>query len=219
MISSEPLYVSPQTSLPASWFQRTCQATHVIGRYIRHRDDKLLKPKDRFDEAGQLLRTMHALAALLPEEAEKRPEQYSTPTALCYSALIHLCDPYACTATNHGERTVEEVDLQTMTIAGMKQAAADVCRLSQYVRTAMYRNLEASSPLIADALYRGAATYAWLVHETGDMANIRAYWQTTDVLRALESRWACATEYLKLLDKTERQLYGDNQNLMTQMSR
>jgi hypothetical protein len=218
MISSEPLYVSSKTSLPASWFQRTCQATHVIGRYLRHRDDKLLEPKDRFNEACQLLRTMHALAALMPEEAEKRPEQYATPIALCYTALIHLCDPYACTATNHGERTVEEVDLQTLTIAGMKQAAADVCRLSQSIRTAMYRNFEATSPLIADALYQGAATYAWLVHETGEIANVRAYWQICDVLRAMEPRWACASEYLKLLDKTKKDLYGDNQNLMTQMS-
>jgi hypothetical protein len=218
MTSSEPLYVSSQTSLPASWYQRTCQATHVLGRYIRHRDDKLLEAKDRFTGARQLLRTMLALTALLPAEAELRPEQYGTPIALCYSAVIHLCDPYACTGTNHGERTTEEVDLQTLAIAGMKEAAADVCQLSQYVRTAMFRNLNTTSPLIADALYQGAAIYAWLVHETGELANIRAYWQITDVLKAMETRWACATEYLSLLEKTKKEIYGDNPNLMTQMS-
>lgn len=218
MTSSEPLYVSSPTSLPASWYQRTCQATHVLGRYIRHRDDKLLEAKDRFIEAGQLLRTMHALTALLPEEAESRPEQYGTPIALCYSAVIHLCDPYACTGTNHGERTTEEVDLQTLAIAGMKQAAADVCQFSQHVRTAMFRNVDTASPLIADALYQAAAIYAWLVYETGDLANIRAYRQITDVLKAMETRWVCATEYLSLLEKAKKELYGDSPNLMTQTS-
>lgn len=161
---------------------------------------------------------MHALTALLPEEAERRPEQYGTPIALCYTALIHLCDPYACTGTNRGERTAEEVDLQTEAILGLKQAAADMCHFSQHVRTAMFRNLDATSPLIVDAIYQAAAAYAWLVHETGDLANIRAYWQITQVLKAMETRWACATEYLSLLEKTKKELYGDNPNLMSQMN-
>lgn len=82
----------------------------------------------------------------------------------------------------------------------------------------MFRNIDATSPLTADALYQAAATYAWLVHETGDLANIRAYWQLTDILKAMETRWACATEFLNLLEKTKTELYGDNPNLVTHTS-
>lgn len=54
MTTSEPLYVSSPTSVKASPFARTCQASHLLGRLIRHLNDCNADPVFRFTEAGQL---------------------------------------------------------------------------------------------------------------------------------------------------------------------
>jgi hypothetical protein len=103
MTASEPLYVSSPTTVRASPFARTCQATHLLGRLIRHLNDRNVEPAFRFSEAGQLHRTFAALASLLPDEFQALPDQLSTATALVYGGMLHLYDPYACTESNHGK--------------------------------------------------------------------------------------------------------------------
>lgn len=103
MTTSEPLYVSSPTTVRASPFARTCQATHLLGRLIRHLNDRNVEPAFRFSEAGQLHRTFAALASLLPGEFQASPDQLSTATALMYGGMLHLYDPYACTESNHGK--------------------------------------------------------------------------------------------------------------------
>lgn len=102
MTTSEPLYVSSPTTVRASPFARTCQATHLLGRLIRHLNDQNVEPAFRFSEAGQLHRTFAALASLLPHEFHASPNQLSSAIALVYSGMLRLYDPYACTLTNHG---------------------------------------------------------------------------------------------------------------------
>src|ERR1700744_2778177 len=94
--TSEPLYVSSSTNVKAGPFARTAQATHLLGRLIRLLNDRFLDAPMRFSEAIQLHRTLQALANLLPNDVHRSPERYGTPLALCYSSLMHLCDPFAC---------------------------------------------------------------------------------------------------------------------------
>ena len=213
MTTSEPLYVSTPTSVRAGAFARTCQATHLLGRLRRLLNDCVHNSPLRFTEAAQLHRTLEALANLLPGEVQQSPLQCSTPLALCYGAIIHLCDPLCCTESNKGDHTVEETQMQEIAIVGMKKTAADILQLSQVLKAIMNKNLSAVSPLTADALYMAATTYAWLVHESGSPDLTVDYHALRDVLIQMNQRWAVAGEYLKALDVTRSALYRDDSNL------
>ncbi|OAL29405.1 hypothetical protein AYO22_02299 [Fonsecaea multimorphosa] len=208
--TSEPLYVSSPTNVKAGAFTRTCQATHLLGRLVRLLNDRLLDAPMRFSEAIQLHRTLQALANLLPNDVHHSPERYGTPLALCYSSLMHLCDPFACTESNRGYRTVEETEMQTIAIAGLKSVAGDVLRFSQLWHVDMTSNPAGVSPLIGDCLYFAATIYAWLAHETGLREMGEAYHILRKVLETMASRWAAGQQYLGLLDMSKENLYADS---------
>ncbi|KIW81458.1 hypothetical protein Z517_04483 [Fonsecaea pedrosoi CBS 271.37] len=208
--TSEPLYVTSPTNVKAGAFTRTCQATHLMGRLVRLLNDKMLDAPMRFSEAIQLHRTLQALANLLPNDVHHVPERYGTPLALCYSSLMHLCDPFACTESNHGFHTVEETEMQTIAIAGLKSVASDVLRFSQLWHMGMLSNPAAASPLLGDCLYFAATIYAWLAQETGVREMGDAYHVLRKVLETMSSRWAVAQQYLILLDVSKEHLYADS---------
>ena len=208
--TSEPLYVSSPTNVKAGPFARTCQATHLQGRLIRLLNDRLLDAPMRFSEAIQLHRTLQALANLLPNDVQHSPERYGTSLALTYGSLMHLCDPFACTESNHGQHTVEETEMQTIAIAGLKPLAADVLRLSELFHTTMTTNPATTSPLIGDCLYFAATIYAWLANETGSSHMSDAYHTLRKVLETMGLRWAVAHQYIALLNISKETLYADS---------
>jgi hypothetical protein len=207
MTTSEPLYVSTPTNVRAGPFARTCQATHLLGRLVRLLDDNLLDSPVRFTEALQLHRTIQALANLVPTDVQLSPERYGTSIALCYSSLIHLCDPFACTASNRGDHTVEETEMQTVAIAGMRATANDTLQFSKLFKRSMTQNPSSISPLVADCLYMAAATYAWLVHESGSREAAESYHSLRGVLEMMNCRWAVAAQYLAILNKAQETMY------------
>ncbi|EXJ87309.1 hypothetical protein A1O3_04268 [Capronia epimyces CBS 606.96] len=209
MATGEPLYVSSPTNVIAGPFARTCQATHLLGRLIRLANDQLLDSPLRFTEAIHLFRTLQALANLLQGDAQQLPERYGTALALCCSALLRLSDRFACTETNGGNHTVEETEMQTLAISGMKGTAADALQFSQLLMLSMIASPAATSPLIGDCLYMAAATYAWLAHESGLREMGEAYHQLRKSLETMNCRWAVASQYLGLLDKAKETLYPD----------
>jgi Fungal specific transcription factor domain/Fungal Zn(2)-Cys(6) binuclear cluster domain len=213
MATSEPLYVSTPTSVRAGPFARTCQATHLMGRLVRVLNDRSSESPLRFVEAAQLHRTLTALGTLLAGELQQSPAQYSTPVALCYSAIVSLDDPFCCTQTNRGNHTFEETEMQALAILGIKDAADCVVQLAETLKTTMNNNISAISPLTANALYVGASTYAWLAHESGSDEHLNNYHELRQVLLQMKYRWAVAGEYLDALDATKNILYQDNPNI------
>ncbi len=213
MTSVEPLYVSSPTAVRAGAYARTCQATHLMGRLVRIVNDQSPDTSLRFSEAAQLHRTIVALGNLLPTELQQSPAQYVTPLALCYGAIIHICEPFCCTESNRGDHTVGETEMQAIAIAGMRETAADIIQFAEVLTTLMHNNISAVSPLTADAIYVGAATYAWLAHESGSPEDLSNYHALREVLHQMNVRWAVAGEYLSALDKTKDILYPDNANL------
>lgn len=163
----------------------------------------------RFAEAIQLHRTFQALANLLPDDVRRLPTHYGTAMALCYGGLLHLYDPFACTETNHGTGTVEETEMQTISIAGMKATAADILQFSRVLQGSMMTNPSSISPLVGDCLYVAAATYGWLVHETGSGEAAEAYHELRGVLETMNTRWAVAGQYLATLEKAREAFYPD----------
>jgi len=205
--TSEPLYVSSPTNVRAGSFARTCQATHLLGRLIRLLNDNLLESPARFTEAIQLHRTIQALANLVPADVQRSPERFGTSIALCYSSLLHLSDPFACTESNRGDHTVEETEMQAIAISSMRSAASDAFQFSQLFKISMARNPPSISPLVADCFYMAATTYAWIVHETGSRDAAESYHSLRDVLELMNCRWGVAGQYLSILNKAQETLY------------
>jgi hypothetical protein len=213
MISGEPLHVSCPTSVKAGAFARTCQATHLLGRMIRILNDLSGDPSLRFTAAAQLHRTLSALSNLLTGEFERSPTTLSTPLSLCYAGLLHLCDRFCCTASNNGNATAEETEMQGIAIISIQNVAKEVTYFAQVLKPMMATNLAVVSPLIMGAIYMGAATYAWLAHESGSSDHVASYHTLREILVQMNPRWAVAGEYLKALDSAKSTLYREDPSL------
>lgn len=183
-----------------------------MGRLVRLTNDRSDTPL-RFAEAAQLYRTLTALAKILPTELRQSEQQYSSPLSLCYGAIIHLCDPFCCTETNRGDRSVEETEMQVIAINGMKSAATQLLYFADTLKMLIRENISAVSPLILDGVYMAAATFAWLAHESGSSEDLSNYRVLREILIQINVRWAAAGEYAKVLDATKDILYRDNPSL------
>lgn len=210
MSSGQPLYVASPPDLKAGSYTRTCQASNLLGRYIRHRNDHSTGGPSRYLEAMQLHRTLLAFSHLLSDEFAQSPVDCGTAMALCYSTMLHLYDPYACHENMRGVQCVEGSEMQTIAIAGLKSVSANVLELADVMYILLQDKLDTISPLMIECLYQGAANYAWLVHETGSIQSINAYRKFVNTLQRLDNRWASAGQYLKILEKTRQTLYENN---------
>ena len=210
MAGSEPLYVGSPTSLKAGPFARACQAAHLVGKVVALLNDLLQEAEDRFATALQVHRTLTSFVQVLQQEFGISPEAYATPMALAYSALIALCDPFCCTDSNRGAHTVEEAELQTVCITGIKTVADDIARFALQLRTSMNLRPAAISPLISNCLYMGTVTFAWRVYEgekQETQETLDAYRLLRNTLNTLNGRWAVGGEYLLSVDKAKELLY------------
>ncbi|KAF7192722.1 hypothetical protein HII31_05948 [Pseudocercospora fuligena] len=201
-----PIALSASQTVRAAPFARTCQAGHLLGKIIRHINDKHLPLDYKFNEALQLHRTMRALAGLLPAEAEEddpaqRPT-LCTSMAICYSALLTLYDQYSC---SEGKRHIEnapetQLVMQKESIDGLGEVAALVVTLARRVRSFIERaGLGRLSPFVIDSLYQSAANYAWYVRESSDQDCQARLTELKEVLNMCERRWKVAGAYLSSL--------------------
>jgi len=191
MTASEPLFVSSPTSIRAGSFARTCQAAHLLGRVIRHKNDQSLEPLFRLSEAAQLYRTIRALSLLLLAELNASRD-VGTATALCYSSLMVLCKCYSCPETIRGQNPREEMEMQETALNGRKAAARDVVGFAQHLKLSMAFNIASASPLTSDCLYQAAANHAWPSRESGAAESAEATNEIRGALRMLDGRWRVA---------------------------
>ena len=162
MSVAAPLALSATPSVKAAPFARTCQASHLLGKVVRHINDKAL-PKDyRFQEALQLSRTLRALAGALPSEADNNDiengPQLCTGMAICYSALLTLYDAYSCSERIVQDATEEQLQMQNESIEGLSEITGRALHLARRVRSFVERSgYGRLSPLVIDSFYQAAA--------------------------------------------------------------
>ncbi|RDW59266.1 hypothetical protein BP5796_12190 [Coleophoma crateriformis] len=153
-------------------FARVCQAAHVLGRLIHHRNGQKdsLNRKFRLDEAHQLNNTLMALDTHLSRAMDVPQDGVPVSTvdvALCTSARFVLYHMYACNEPDVlDERREEESRLQAICIEGLKQAIAT--RLPSLAWHVMQQGAafpERSNPLVIQCLYDSAAECQWLLEE------------------------------------------------------
>ncbi|KAH9818145.1 Fungal specific transcription factor domain [Teratosphaeria destructans] len=201
MLVAAPLALSASTTNQAAPFARTCQASHLLGKVIRHRNDTNMAVDYKFEEALQLNRTLRALAAVLPGESEEddptqRPT-LCTSMAITYSALLELYEAYSCTerAVPNGPET--QLQMQQEAIAGISDITTQVLYLARRVRNFISRaGIGRFSPFTLDALYQGAANFAWYVRESSDPACGERLLEIKEVLLLCEKRWKVAGQYI-----------------------
>ncbi|KAI9806570.1 MAG: hypothetical protein M1833_003757 [Piccolia ochrophora] len=206
MTFSERLFVSSPTNLHASSYARMCQAGHLLGRVLRHMNDRTLDLQFRVQEATQLHRATKALLALLPRDD---PQQMDSTThsavALCYSTLLSLYDPYSCTETM-GDITREHAEMQSQAILGLKSISKEVVGYAEQLSTTLTTwpwHLDRVSPLVTDGLYQAAAHYSWKVRESGNVNAVQALTSIRRVLKDINRRWHVAGEYERILAQQE----------------
>ncbi len=178
MLVAAPLSLSASETIRVSPFARTCQSAHILGKVIRHIDDRQLPLNYRFGEALQLDRTMRALADVLPDEIDceatvSTPSDENDPTqrpslctsiAMIYSGLITLYDAYSCTensalleaaAREGGE---DRLRMQKASIDGLSEISSRVVNLARKIRKIVdTKGLSVLSPMVVDSIYKAAA--------------------------------------------------------------
>ncbi|KAI0011887.1 hypothetical protein F4779DRAFT_142393 [Xylariaceae sp. FL0662B] len=205
---NEPLFASSfsdNTSLGS--FANVCQAAHVLGRVLRHRDEMAadMAPSFRIPEARQLHSILASLSSHLHSISGEAPPPASiggslpVATALCFSARLILYDIYACNerySTNHN-RSAEEAGMQREAMAGILDVVKAAWKLARGILDSVKSDAGARdrlSPLMCHCLYAAAAQSEWLIleHEDSDAAT----WlqDTVGLLQHVGKRWQVAGE-------------------------
>ncbi|KAK3615149.1 hypothetical protein LTR56_026772 [Elasticomyces elasticus] len=219
-LASNPLLVmSIENRAKVSPFARTCQAAHLLGRVSQHVGDHP-DPSDadfHFQEAHQLHRAATALLGILQQDYSDTPtderHKLFSAMALCCSALLALYEIHSCVDTGFidsaGRYMGVRIELQELAIDGFKRISIVVLDLADEVKIAATTNcLDCISPLVFNAMYQAAGTYAWYARENGSESHLASLNRLRDVMRSLEPRWRVAGEYLDLLKDTETDYVG-----------
>ncbi|KAF6810916.1 fungal specific transcription factor [Colletotrichum musicola] len=204
--SSQPLYSKGFSSnSQIGPFARVCQASHVLGRVLRHRNSRKEAgvQYEILTEALQLEATSSALDAHLSQTSTDSAS--TVDLAISIIARLALYHGYACIQPDAvGERLPEETEMQGASIRGLKQIISDRGpRLASLVIRQATENIEGLSPLVVQALYDVATECQWFVRE-GDVADgadstLRL---ATDALVLLSQRWKVGDKCLHLLGST-----------------
>ncbi|KAH0542646.1 hypothetical protein FGG08_002969 [Glutinoglossum americanum] len=205
MVTNEPLLISSSASVQAGNFARLAQASHLLGCVIRHTNDLPTDIPFRLEEARQLDRTIRALYKLLPGKSADDSIGACTPLAVCFSAIMTLYDPYTCQTPG---QTPDELSHTVEAVQGLKNISEEVARLSHDKLAAIEYGLDQTSPLILDCVYQAAASYAWMVRETGEAEYVEKARVLRRVFEVVGRRWRAAAEYLRILEATDRELAG-----------
>ncbi|KAH8881068.1 hypothetical protein GQ53DRAFT_848507 [Thozetella sp. PMI_491] len=193
-------------------FARACQASHLLGRVIHHRDSQRDGPNREFalHEALQLHTTLIALDKHLSQPMDEPQDGVPVSTvdvALCTSARYILYHLYACIESEvMEERRGEESVLQAICIDGVKQTInTRLPALARHVLQQGAEHPERSNPLVIQCLYDSASECQWLLKE-GDEAvegTSTTLKLLVDALKLLAERWGVAEKYLELLKSSE----------------
>ncbi len=162
MLVAAPMSLSTSQTVRVAPFARCCQAAHLLGKTLRHLDDRDVLDEYRFDDAMQLHRTMIALADVLPDECaaedpDKAPALW-TSMAILYSALLTLYDAHSCTDRSVNLHCEAQLVMQKECIDGLSEMSGRVVQLARQIRSvADTKGLGYLNPLVIDCIYQAAA--------------------------------------------------------------
>lgn len=190
-------------------FPRLCQASIMLGKVLNHRwASREPDQKSHFSQASKLYAETCNLARTLHDETNKSTDylNLAAPLALAYSTLCVLCDSYSCPKNQNGGATSPEAQaMQAQAVDGLKSVSESIVEFSIQINhaTPHPHEMDRISPIIMDALYSAASTFAWSVRESGDPNSQQGLDSIRNSLRRLGSRWRNAAEYVRILEARE----------------
>ncbi|KAF2798554.1 hypothetical protein K505DRAFT_357400 [Melanomma pulvis-pyrius CBS 109.77] len=185
-------------------YARVCQASHILGRVVNHRNRRKDEMAREFilEEALQLSATLTALDKHLSRPMDELHADETitlVDVALCTSARLALYNMYACNQANvqnvHPERLPKESTIQIASIAGIKQVISTRgAAIAWHVLRQGTTSLDGSSPIVIHCLYDAATECAWFVREGDIVEGAASTLQLlVQALTLLAGRWAVAS--------------------------
>ncbi|XXH05392.1 kynurenine 3-monooxygenase, mitochondrial precursor [Hypoxylon texense] len=211
---NEPIFASSfSNNTTLGSFANVCQAAHVLGRVLRHRDeihDASLALDFRIAEAKQLHGILASLCSHLREVSRDSLSLDSSvyvALALCFSARLILCDLYACNekySTDHG-RSSEEAEMQREAMGSIMETVGYVWQLTRQmldsIEQAGERELDSINPLLCHCLYAAAEESEWFIFEQEESNAGTWLRDFVQLLRVIGRRWQVADVYLAQISK------------------
>ncbi|KAF1988639.1 hypothetical protein K402DRAFT_391863 [Aulographum hederae CBS 113979] len=213
--SNHPFFTSSfSVNLELGNFACLCQASHILGRVLHHRDDvnDRLDRRFRMAEAMQLERALVALDSNLSQRhssvyissQESAHMASFEALALCCCARLLLYNMYGCNEPDQDsiqqERLSEDTEMQQISLAGVRQIILErMLPVAQMLAT----RVKETGPIICYSLYHCASECAWFIKEDPNEETIGAMRTYVDLLTAIENRWKVAGLYMKLLEHEE----------------
>ncbi|KAL4874321.1 hypothetical protein BJY04DRAFT_225143 [Aspergillus karnatakaensis] len=209
--TNEPLFVeSLSTTTPLGVYANTCQAAHITGRVLAHRNIHAINGAS--DLRAHLLegQTLHQLlTSLITHLLHKHQETRSNSVenrlmalSLAVSAQLILCNIYACNEhypPPDQAHLVEERIMQEAALKGIELMINAGFEIAQMVMSFDERGVTAVSPVVAHALYQAVTECAWVIREFGDQEHKVRLEVMIEALRVVSGRWRVVEKYMKLL--------------------
>lgn len=159
--TAPPLALSASSAVVTGSFARTCQASHLLGRVLEHRNDLRMSSEFRYQEAIALERSLSALSSVFPERSsDVHNEKHNTTAAvaICYSGLLTLYDLYSCPDKIPDGAPEEHLLLQQASVDGLLRVSGRVAALADKISNQIrQKGVEYTNPFVLDALYQAAA--------------------------------------------------------------
>lgn len=204
--SNQPLFVSSfGNNTEVGSFAKICQASHVLGLILRHRDarsDNSIDAQFRLSEAKQLHLTLVALNRHLTQNMHPFVDGSNTDIApaLCYSARIILYDMYICNEhyVAGQPRLPDEELMQQASMEGLKEVTRGVYQLSQNILGAAVATdglLLSKSLLVGHCLYQASSECAWFIREDKRVEEVACLEAMVMLLRAIGKKWRIGSKY------------------------
>jgi len=207
VVHNESLYTTAfYSASTVSTFARTCQAAHILGKVLQHKDNrkKSDEPLQLFQEAEHLHHAICALqfsleatredsvGASISSCANTLPYHTSimSALALCCSAHLLLYNQYGCNepdVPSGHERFAMETKMQHVALDGIKTIALQAV---PSIAAAVVE--DGATPLIAYCLYHAATECAWFIQEDDTPEMHSALAEITRGLRRLGKSWSVA---------------------------
>jgi hypothetical protein len=162
MLAANRLALSASQKIKAAPFARMCQASHLLGKILRHLDEQGLPLEFRFDEALKLNRATRALVDVLLGELEDangdvKPD-VCVSLSVCYSGLLVMYDNYSCTERAPENAPETHLVMQQDSIEGLSVISNQIVVLARRLRGHIEQGgMQLLSPMVVDCFYQAAA--------------------------------------------------------------
>ncbi|PTB52208.1 hypothetical protein M431DRAFT_532785 [Trichoderma harzianum CBS 226.95] len=180
IVPPERLSLASATSMQVSPFARVAQASHLLGRVIKHCNDQT--------------RAFY-LAQSLCLSAQMKLSDH------------HSCDSFSENMPIDIETAALLRECMDRSIAKMKENCSRVVSFAQVLmKLAQDSHLVCLSPLVLHCLYRTSVALSWMAMETSNEQYLIGKTICVNALQMMNTRWKAAGAYLELLNVAEREM-------------